>query len=163
MASVRHNQLLQAKLELANLQLNLPDSLLNVRIMPFNTPAECGNIAAGILQAEILFADGQKDSAIAVFNHTASSEDKLIYREPQQWLIPTRQYLGKYLLKMDRVAEAERVYRKDLDRNPGDGWSLLGLYQSLVAQRRIEQAKSVKTKYLQAFAESDVNPSASAF
>ncbi len=163
LANVRHNNLVAAKSELDSLEVDLRDNLLDVRMMPFNKPAECGNIASGILRAEILFAEGRQDSAIAVFNCAANAEDALIYREPQQWMLPVRQYLGKYLLKMNRASEAEHVYRQDLDRNPGNGWSLLGLYQSLSAQQKLAESEIVKTKYLNAFASSDVNPVASAF
>jgi tetratricopeptide (TPR) repeat protein len=131
--------------------------------MPFNKPAECGNIAVGILQGEILFAEGRQDSAIAVFNSAVAAEDALIYREPQQWLLPARQYLGRYLLEMNRAVEAERVYRQDLDRNPGNGWSLLGLYRSLLAQQKLTDAENVKTKSRSAFASCDVTPVASVF
>lgn len=163
MANVRYKKLLAAKAELDSLEMNLRDDLLEVRMMPFNKPAECGNIAASILQGEILYAEGLQDAGIAVFNNAAAAEDALIYREPQQWLLPVRQYLGKYLLEMNRAAEAEHVYRQDLARNPGNGWSLLGLYQSLLAQQKSADAANVKTKYLNAFASCDVNPVASAF
>lgn len=163
MANVRHKNLPAAKSDLDSLELNLRDSLLGVRIMPFNKPAECGNVAAGILRAEILFAEGRHDAAIAVFNNAAAAEDALIYREPQQWLFPARQYLGMYLLKMNRAREAEHVYRQDLDRNPGNGWSLLGLYQSLLAQQKSGEAANVKAKYLNAFDSCDVSPVASVF
>jgi tetratricopeptide (TPR) repeat protein len=163
MADVRLNKLPAAKAESDSLGMDLGDGLLQVRLMPFNKPADCGSIASGILQGEIDFADGRHDSAVAVFKRAVAAEDGLIYREPQQWLLPARQYLGKYLLKMNRAPEAEQVYRQDLDLNPGDGWSLLGLYQSLAAQRKTAEAEVVKTKYLQAFAFADVNPGASAF
>ncbi len=163
MANVRRKNLVAANLELDSLKMNLQDDLLSVRIMPFNKPAECGNIAAGILQGEILFAEGRRDAAIATFNSAVAAEDALIYREPQQWLLPARQYLGKYLLEMNRTAEAEQVYRQDLDRNPGNGWSLLGLYQSLLAQKRSPEAENVKTKSQKAFALCDIAPVSSAF
>jgi tetratricopeptide (TPR) repeat protein len=163
MANVRHNHLPAAKSDLDSLEGNLRDSLLAVRLMPFNTPAESGNVAANILRAEILFAEGRHDAAIAAFNSAAAAEDALIYREPQQWLIPARQYLGMYLLKLKRAQDAEQVYRQDLDRNPGNGWSLLGLYQSLLAQQKSAEAAAVKAKYLAAFDSCDVNPVASAF
>jgi tetratricopeptide (TPR) repeat protein len=163
MADVRLNKLPAATAELDSLRMDLGDGLLQVRLMPFNKPADCGSLASGILQGEIDFADGRPDSAVAVFKRTVTAEDALIYREPQQWLLPARQYLGKYLLKMDRAPEAEEVYRQDLDRNPGNGWSLLGLYQSLSAQRKTAEAEGVKAKYLTAFAACDVNLVASAF
>lgn len=163
MANVRHKNLAAANSELDSLKMNLQDDLLSVRLMPFNKPAECGNIASGILQGEILFAEDRKDAAIETFNNAAAAEDALIYREPQQWLLPARQYLGKHLLEMNRAAEAEQVYRQDLDRNPGNGWSLLGLYQSLSAQKKAAEAGTVKTKYLKAFASCDIAPASSAF
>ena len=131
--------------------------------MPFNKPAECGDIADGILKGEILFAEGSQEEAIALFNTAVTAEDALIYREPQQWLLPARQYLGRCLLEMNRAAAAEQVYRKDLDRNPGNGWSLLGLYRSLVVQQKLADAESIKPKYLDAFASGDVTPGASVF
>jgi tetratricopeptide (TPR) repeat protein len=163
MAHVRQNNPGAAKADLDSLELNLQDSLLGIRIMPFNKPAECGRIAAGILRAEILFAEGRRQDAIAVFNVAVAGEDSLIYREPQQWLIPARQYLGACLLKMNKVREAEKVYRLDLDRNPGNGWSLLGLYQSLAAQGRAREAAGYKERYRKAFEACDVRPAASVF
>jgi tetratricopeptide (TPR) repeat protein len=163
MANVRHKDLSAANSELDSVNKALSDDLLAIRIMPFNKPADCGKIASDILQGEILFAEGRRDTAIAVLQSAAAAEDALIYREPQQWPLPARQYLGKYLLLMNRGAEAEKVYRQDLDRNPGNGWSLLGLYQSLLSQHKLAEAENVKTNYLQAFVSSDVAPVASAF
>ena len=77
--------------------------------------------------------------------------------------LPARQYLGAALLKAGKAVEADRVYRQDLVRNPGNGWSLLGLYQSLVAQHRSEETATIRTKYQKAFEASDVNPVASVF
>jgi len=163
MANVRRKNLPAAKSDLDNLEANLSDDLLDIRLMPFNKPAECGKVAADILIAEILFAEGRHDAAITAFNSAVAAEDGLIYREPQQWLIPARQYLGMYLLKMNKAHEAEQVYRQDLDRNPGNGWSLLGLYQSLLAQQKSTEAAAAKENYQKAFDSADVNPVASVF
>jgi tetratricopeptide (TPR) repeat protein len=163
MANVHHTDLRAATADLDSIQMNLADSLLNVRLMPFDKPAQCGSIAAGILRAEILFSEGKQDDAVNSLDEAVTEEDALIYREPQQWLIPVRQYLGALLLKMRQPAVAEKVYRADLFRNPGNGWSLLGLYQCLLAQKKSAQAETVKTKYLNAFASCDVSPVASAF
>jgi tetratricopeptide (TPR) repeat protein len=162
-ANVRRKNLPAAKSDLDNLEASLSDDLLNIRLMPFNKPAECGKVAADILIAEILFAEGRHDAAITAFNSAVAAEDGLIYREPQQWLIPARQYLGMYLLKMNKAHEAEQVYRQDLDRNPGNGWSLLGLYQSLLAQQKSTEAAAAKENYQKAFDSADVNPVASVF
>ena len=108
-------------------------------------------------------AEGKQHEAVNSLTRAVEEEDALIYREPQQWVIPARQYLGVVLLKMHDPATAEKVYRADLFRNPGNGWSLLGLYQCLLAQQKEAEAQNVKTKYLNAFASCDVSPVASAF
>jgi tetratricopeptide (TPR) repeat protein len=163
MANVRHTDLRAATADLDSIQINLADSLLGVRMMPFDKPSQCGSIAAGILRGEILFAEGKHNAAVHSLEQAVEEEDALIYREPQQWLIPVRQYLGAVLLKMHQPAVAEKVYRADLFRNPGNGWSLLGLYQCLSAQQKVAEAEKVKTKYLNAFVSCDVSPVASAF
>ena len=54
-------------------------------------------------------------------------EDTLGYGEPPQWLQPVRHTLGAVYLKDGRYADAERVYRADLAKWRGNGWSLYGL------------------------------------
>jgi tetratricopeptide (TPR) repeat protein len=148
---------------LTRLQQNMKDSLLAVRTMPFNAPVQMAKIAAGILQGELLYAAGKNSDAITAFKAAVEEEDKLIYREPQEWLIPARQYLGAYLLKMKQPAAAEKIYREDLIANPGNGWSLLGLYQSLLALGKRGEALLYKDSYLAAFKDADVMPVASVY
>ena len=163
LAYIHNKNLAAAKQCLHNLELNLEDSLLAVREMPFNKPVQCVKIAAGILKGEMLYAEGKNNEAIAAFKQAVEEEDKLIYREPQDWLIPARQYLGAFLLKMNKAKEAEEVYREDLIANPGNGWSLLGMYNSLVAQNKINEAAKFKTGYIKAFEAADVIPPSSVF
>ena len=163
MANVRQHDVSAAKTHLDGIRANLGDSLLNVRLMPFDKPAQCGRVAAGILQGEIAMQEGRQEAAIAALKQGLETEDSLLYREPQQWFLPVRQYLGACLLKANKAGEAEAVYRQDLVRNPGNGWSLLGLYQSLDAQHKSTEAAAIKTKYQKAFEAADVSPVASVF
>jgi tetratricopeptide (TPR) repeat protein len=158
MAKVHEHDLSSAKQYLDELKGNLSDSLLAVRRMPYNEPRQPARIAADILEGEILYADGKMTEAIVMLNNAVSEEDRMIYREPQEWFIPARQYLGYYLLKMKKPAGAEAVYRRDLMANPGNGWSLAGLYNAAKAQNKSKEATIYRAKYLRAFADADSKP-----
>ena len=58
----------------------------------------------------------------------------MVYGEPPEWSVPVRQELGRILLAADRPAEAEAVFRQDLNRFPENPWSLYGLSRALEAQ-----------------------------
>jgi hypothetical protein len=158
MAYVHNKDLTNAKQCLDNLQANLSDSLLAIRIIPFNKPQQPCAIAADILSGEILYAEGKSAEAIDKLKNAVNEEDGLIYREPQEWFIPSRQYLGCYLLKTNQAAEAEKVYNDDLVANPGNGWSLLGMYNSLKAQNKLQEAAVYKLKCTKAFEDADSKP-----
>jgi hypothetical protein len=78
-------------------------------------------------------------------------------------MLPARQYLGAFLLTLKKPKEAEKVYREDLLWNPGNGWSLLGLYQTLKAQQETGELKKLKALYMYSFSEADVVPSGSVY
>jgi hypothetical protein len=88
-------------------------------------------------------------------------EDELPYSEPPLWHQPPRQVLGALLLEAGRAAEAEAAYRVDLARFRENGWSLFGLWQSLVAQKRTDEARVVRARFEQAWARADVTLTAS--
>jgi hypothetical protein len=51
-------------------------------------------------------------------------------------MIPVRHSLGAVLMKQQRFADAEQVYRDDLAGLPENGWSLFGLAESLRKQKK---------------------------
>ena len=163
MAFVHNAKIDDAKRCLTDLQSNLSDSLLIVRRMPFNKPQQSCQIAADILSGEILYAEGKTAEAIAMLKNAVNEEDALVYREPQEWFIPARQYLGYYLLKANRVSEAAKVYSDDLLANPGNGWSLRGMYNCMNAQNKPGEAAIYKARYDKAFAKADNKPANSVF
>jgi tetratricopeptide (TPR) repeat protein len=158
LAYVRKKDLPSAEGCLNKLKINLADTLLNIRRVPYNKPSQSGNIAANILAGEIAYAEGKKEEAIALFRKAVLLEDQLIYREPKEWLIPSRQYLGFYLLKMKKSKEAELVYKQDLVKNPANGWSLIGMYHTAKAQHKDLDAKTYWEQYELAFITSDLKP-----
>ena len=58
------------------------------------------------------------------------------------------------MLAAGQPAQAEAVYRQELARNPANGWSLMGLAQSLEAQGR--DARQVRAQLQQAWRNADV-------
>ncbi len=117
-----------------------------------------GDIVALIqkmLEAEIQIAEGKTDEGIAGLQAALKMEDALKYDEPPAWMIPIRHSLGANLMKAGRYAEAEEVYREDLRRLPGNGWSLYGLAASLKAQKKPEAA-AVQAQFAKAWSKADI-------
>ena len=113
-------------------------------------------IASGVVRGELAALGGRHDEAIRAVSEAVAIEDELPYSEPPLWHQPTRQVLGALLLDAGRAADAEAVYRKDLDRFPENGWSLFGLWQSLAAQQQHEEARQVRARFDRAWARADV-------
>jgi tetratricopeptide (TPR) repeat protein len=121
------------------------------------------HIAPEILAGEIALRTGDPETAVTHFRAAADIEDTLLYDEPPLWYYPTRHSLGRALLEAGSPAEAEQAYREDLDRFPGNGWSLFGLTQSLEAQGRLDEAREVESRFTKAWADADVSLTASRF
>jgi hypothetical protein len=162
MAFVRIGELSSAMGCLDSLQLRLKDPALAVRRLPVNAPAEGAFVAAGILESELLFAEKRTEEAIAVAERVIQREDGMAYSEPKDWLLPARQYYGARLLQLNRPADAEKVYREDLVHNPGCGWSLVGLANSLEAQHK-KGAAEYRARAREAFGQAEEVPVASVY
>lgn len=120
-------------------------------------------IAERILAGEIAARRHKPDEAIKILREGAKLEDALPYTEPPYWPIPVRHFLGAALLAAGLPAEAEQVYRDDLQRHPANGWSLWGLTQSLRAQHKGHEAEAVEQQFKAAWAHADVILAASRF
>jgi Flp pilus assembly protein TadD len=84
-------------------------------------------------------------------------EDALLYGEPPEWTVPTRQDLGAVLLEAGRPPEAEAAFREDLERFPMNGWSLHGLSVALRAQGRDAEAATVESQLARVWETADVH------
>ena len=71
--------------------------------------------------------------------------------------------LGAALLDANRAADAEAVYRADLKQYPQNGWSLLGLAQSLQAQGKDKDAAEAQKQFAAAWQYADVTLKRSRF
>ncbi|KAG0505699.1 MAG: hypothetical protein Udaeo_09380 [Candidatus Udaeobacter sp.] len=114
-------------------------------------------VAIPMVEGEILIAEGKIDSGIEQLRAAIQKEDALKYDEPPGWLIPVRHSLGAVLMKQQRFAEAEQVYRDDLARLPENGWSLLGLAESLRKQKKnADEVAQTQAKFEKVWAKADL-------
>ena len=114
-------------------------------------------------RARIALAEGKENDAIGLLREAVTKEDQLAYDEPADWFFPTRHLLGAVLIKAGKAADAEVVYRDDLDRHPNNGWALYGLAQSLKLQGRSADASAAQQQFEAAWKNADVTLVASAY
>ncbi len=108
-------------------------------------------VGAAELDAKIARAKGNAEAEIAQLRKAVELQDKLGYMEPPEWHYPVREALGGALLRNGRAAEAEAVFRKDLEINPRNGRSLYGLLESLKAQGKPVSVEWVKKEFSEAW------------
>jgi len=113
-------------------------------------------IVTPMLEGEILAREGRMDEAVTQLRAAVQAEDQLRYDEPPGWLIPVRHSLGATLMTHGRYAEAEAVYRADLARLPGNGWSLFGLEKSLRQQQKVTEAAVVGAQFHRVWSKADL-------
>jgi tetratricopeptide (TPR) repeat protein len=99
-----------------------------------------------MLEGELAYREGRLDDAWAALTKAIEAEDRLVYDEPPGWMIPVRHAMGALLVEAGEYERAEKLYRQDQVNHPGNGWSLLGLKQSLVARGRMDEAAKVAAK-----------------
>ena len=154
-----------AKGELEALNKVLADKALDETPASFsnNTARAILSIAPEVLSGEMLARQSKFPEAIARLETATRLEDALVYIEPPDWYLPTRQVLGAVLLQAGRFTEAEAVYWEDLRRYPHNGWSLFGLAESLRRQGKSEEAAMAEQRFQKAWAQADVKLTASRF
>lgn len=128
-----------------------------------NAASHIATIATEMAKGEVLFREGKRDEAFVHLRKAVENEMAMTYDEPPGWMLPVRHALGALLLADGRAAEAEQVYREDLARHPNNGWSLLGLRQSLEAQGKPTDVDGLDQRFAAAWARADVTPHASCY
>jgi tetratricopeptide (TPR) repeat protein len=122
---------------------------------PQNTVRGTLAVAGHDLDARIAQARKDRQAAIGSWKQAVAAEDLLAYDEPAAWQSPIRESLGAALLAAGQPAEAEKVFRADLERNPRNPRSLFGLAESLKAQGRSADAAWVQTQFEVAWKDAD--------
>ena len=149
----------QAQIDLEKTRASLPPDAT----AGLNRASDVLGLASSLASAQLQIAEHKDRDAIATLTAAVAQEDKLSYDEPADWFIPVRHMLGAELIKTGHFAQAESVYRQDLIRNPGNGWSLFGLAQALRQQGKHSDAAAIESQFAAAWKHADVTLAASMF
>jgi len=112
-----------------------------------NTASSVLKLAEHSLDARIAAAKGDRKAAVEHWRKAVAAQDGLNYDEPPGWYYPARESLGAALLIGGNAAEAEKVFRKDLEENPHNGRSLFGLAESLKKQGQAQAAQKAQREF----------------
>jgi tetratricopeptide (TPR) repeat protein len=116
-------------------------------------------MAVGLADLDARIARAKNDAAaeIAHFRRAVELQDKLNYMEPPEWHYSVRESLGGALLRQGKVAEAEAVFRRDLEINPRNGRSLFGLLEAMKMQRKPVSVDWLKKEFAEAWKHSETS------
>lgn len=112
-----------------------------------NPAAAVLDVYSHVIRARLAWARNDVAASVDAWERAASAEDALAYHEPPPVYYPTRESLGAALFASGRYAEAERVFRADLQRHPRNGRSLFGLAMTLERLGRGTEAESARREF----------------
>jgi tetratricopeptide (TPR) repeat protein len=121
----------------------------------FNDWSVITALATRTLEARIANAKGNTASAIDHWRQAVAIQDKMNYDEPPEWYYPVRESLGAALLRAGKPAEAEAVFREDLQHNPHNPRSLFGIWKCMEAQKKTTEAQSARQQFESAWKQAD--------
>ena len=113
------------------------------------------DLASNILDARIAAAHADRERAIECWKNAVQIQDRLYYGEPPEWFYPVRESLGAALLLSGQAAQAEAVFRTDLEQYPRNPRSLFGLLKSLESQTDTLDAERVGREFEAAWKNAD--------
>ncbi len=162
MAFANTGKLRKARAEQKKLA-QLKQGLAEDYFIGFGTAPKLLDIAGLVLKGDILSQSGDLEAAVNALAKASRLEDSLLYNEPPDWYFPTRHVLGALLLQAGDLAEAEVIYWEDLRKNPANGFSLWGLYQTQLAAGNEAGAEETRAQFDAAWAAADVTLQSSRF
>ncbi len=156
-AFIRKGNITEAQEELdAILVLKKDPELETLVATANNTSNRIANIAYEVVAGELYALKGDVSNAINHLEKAVEFEDSLTYTEPAAWHIPTRQNLGAILMNAKKFEAAEKIFKEDLDILRQNGWSLMGLHNSLKAQGKLQEAEEIKQEFEKAWQHADI-------
>ncbi len=129
-------------------------------------------VASAMLEGELEYRVGNFSEAFSALRRGVELEDKIALAEPPLWMLPVRHALGALLLEQGHSEEAESLYWEDLgfsDKLPrrkariNNVWGLHGLYECLIRNGKLEEARKFKLQRDIAVAAADIDIKASCF
>jgi tetratricopeptide (TPR) repeat protein len=157
MAFIAKNKLVDAEKEISELEiLRNNKSIEELSIWGINSAGNLIKISYEVAKGELEANRKNYDAAIVYLQKAVDLESKLRYDEPPTWFYPCRQNLGAILIDAGKYAEAEKVYRENLEEIPNNGWGLFGLHQTLLLQNKLEEAAEVEKRFNEAWKYADI-------
>lgn len=144
-----------AKAELQRLRLLMKDSSLAVPFTPFSAALEGAVVAENLLAGTIAIKEKKMPEAVIAFDKAVTTESKMVYNEPRDWLLNPKHYLGNALLENKDAAKAEKIFTEDLQYNNENGWALYGLYRAQLQQKK-QTAAATLNRYQKAFGKAGI-------
>ncbi len=127
------------------------------QVFGYNKANQILTIADYCLAAKLAEAQGNSNEAVSFLQQAVSVQDSLRYNEPPDWFFPIRETFGALLLRLQKPAEAEKIFRQELQRHPRSGRALFGLKESLKAQSKAYDEYWVNKEFQQAWKYSKIN------
>jgi hypothetical protein len=131
-------------------------ALVNQPMSGHNSTPGFVPLALEVLDARIAAARADHKASLAHWRRAVEIQDASPYNEPPDWYYPVRESLGGELARAGQYAEAEAVFRADLQRNPGNPRSLFGLLQTLTAQNKAAASRPVRQRFENAWKYAEV-------
>lgn len=115
--------------------LSRDSSLAEITIWYINNVQTITQIASKVLYAEILASKKQYEESIKLLKEAVAIEDGMNYNEPPDWFFSIRHHLGAVLIEAGQYDEAIKVYERDLQWWPKNGWALHGMKKAYIAKK----------------------------
>jgi tetratricopeptide (TPR) repeat protein len=117
----------------------------------FSTSGEILTVAGFALDARVASAQGNHKAAIESWEKAVKAQDQLAYDEPPAWFYSLRESLGAEYFRAGQMADAEKIFREDLEKHPRSPRSLIGLMECLKAQGKKVDAEWVARQFKKAW------------
>lgn len=124
--------------------------------MEFNRSPDILAVAREVLAGRIASSRGNHEKAAEHMRKAVRNEDALLYGEPPEWSVPVRQEQGEVLLNAGRYEQAAEAFLKDLDRFPGNGWSLHGLAVAEQGMGNTREAEELEKQFREVWGKADI-------